>query len=135
MNHRFLLDTNVIAALAKNPSGVLTEKISAVGQDTICTSIIVACEIQYGLLKKGSARLTAQITAILNAIDVLELPGEVATNYGEIRLYLETQGQPIGPNDLIIAAHARALGLAVVTGNDREFQRVPNLKVENWLRR
>jgi tRNA(fMet)-specific endonuclease VapC len=127
MNHAFLLDTNVIAALAKNPGGVLTEKITAVGQGTICTSIIVACEIHYGLLEKGSVRLTTQVTAILNAIDVLELHGEVAANYGEIRLDLETQGQPIGPNDLIIAAHARTLGLTVVTCNDREFQRVPNL--------
>jgi tRNA(fMet)-specific endonuclease VapC len=133
MSHGYLLDTNIIAALAKNPSGPVSGKISDVGQDAICTSIIVACEIHYGLLKKESHKLTAQMTAIMHAIDVVDLPKEVDSNYGDIRLHLERQGQPIGPNDLLIAAHARAAGLAIVTGNDREFKRVPDLKVENWL--
>lgn len=133
MSHSFLLDTNIIAALAKNPSGPVSRKITDAGQAAICTSIIVACEIHYGLLKKDSHKLTTQMTAIMDAIDVVDLPKEVELNYGEIRLHLEMEGQPIGPNDLLIAAHARTAGLTVVTGNDREFQRVPDLKVENWL--
>ncbi len=133
MSHSFLLDTNIIAALAKNPSGPVSRTITDAGQAAICTSIIVACEIHYGLLKKDSHKLTTQMTAIMDAIDVVDLPKEVELNYGEIRLHLEREGQPIGPNDLLIAAHARTAGLTVVTGNDREFQRVPDLKVENWL--
>ena len=133
MSHGYLLDTNIIAALAKDPNGPVSRKIFDVGQDSICTSIIVACEIHYGLLKKDSHRLTAQMTAIMNAIDVVDLPREVDSDYGEIRLQLERKGQPIGPNDLLIAAHARTAGFAIVTGNDREFERVPDLRVENWL--
>lgn len=73
------------------------------------------------------------MTAIMNAIDIVDLPRDIDSNYGEIRLHLESRGQPIGPNDLLIAAHARAAGLAIVTGNDREFEHVPDMKVENWL--
>ncbi len=135
MSHSYLLDTNIIAALAKDPGGPVNRKISEAGQDAICTSIIVACEIHYGLLKKDSQRLTAQMNAIMNAIEVVNLPKEIDSEYGEIRLHLERKGQPIGPNDLLIAAHARAAGLAIVTGNNREFERVPDLKVENWLLR
>ncbi len=133
MSHSFLLDTNTIAALANNPSGPVSRKITDAGQAALCTSIIVACEIHNGLLKKDSHRLTTQMTAIMDAIDVMDLPKGVESNYGEIRLHLEREGQPIGPNDLLIAAHARTAGLTIVTGNDREFQRVPDLKVENWL--
>ena len=74
------------------------------------------------------------MSEILEAIDVLtNLPGEIGTHYGRIRTHLESTGETIGPNDLLIAAHASAAELTVVTGNEREFRRVPGLRVENWL--
>ena len=71
---------------------------------------------------------------LLGSIDVLtNLPEGIAVHYGRIRTELESSGETIGPNDLLIAAHACAAGLTVVTGNEREFRRVPGLRVENWL--
>ena len=71
--------------------------------------------------------------AILEALDILNLPGGIETRYGRIRTHLDSIGRPMGPNDLLIAAHARTAGLVVVTGNVREFRRVPDLQVENWI--
>ena len=101
--------------------------------DACCTSLIVACELRYGALKKGSDVLKYRVDQLLETITVLPLEGHVIHHYAEIRLMLERKGQIIGNNDLLIAAHARSLGLIVVTANVREFARVPGLKVENWL--
>jgi len=133
---RYLLDTNAISALAKQPQGAIATRIHEVGENTICTSIIVACELRFGVLKRGSARLTKQIDAILKALPVLPIEPSVDTHYAAIRHALETAGTPastpVGPNDLLIAAHARALELTVVTADLSEFLRVPGLKVECW---
>jgi tRNA(fMet)-specific endonuclease VapC len=130
---RYLLDTNIIADLVRSPRGRVAERIRAVGEKEVCTSIIVAAELRYGAAKKGSPRLTAQVEAILNALEVLpfELPADAT--YGQLRTRLERAGQPIGANDLLIAAHALALGYALVTANDREFARIDDLTRENWL--
>jgi tRNA(fMet)-specific endonuclease VapC len=98
-----------------------------------CTSLIVACELRYGTCKKGSSVLTSRVEQLLYTLPVLALEENVAQEYGEIRTALERIGQPIGGNDLLIAAHARTLRLTVVTANLREFLRVPGLAVENWL--
>lgn len=130
----YLLDTNIIGELARNPHGRLAGRISALPPDEYCINPIVACEIEYGLTRRNSARLRQQVEAILSAVSVLELPSDIAANYGRIRAGLERQGTPIGPNDLLIAAHCVASAITLVTGNDREFRRVKELKVENWLR-
>lgn len=132
MTHRYLLDTNILSAIAKDPRGPATTRIAAVGEAAVCTSVIVACEVQYGLAKRQMPRLTAQMDSILEGLDILDLPSGVAVHYGQIRSHLEFIGEPIGPNDLLIAAHAQTLGLTVVTQNEREFRRVPGLPVENW---
>lgn len=131
---RFLLDTNILSALIRQPDGVIAQRIAEEGEDTICTSIIVACELRYGAAKKGAQALTDRIEALLGVIEVLALEEDADSHYAAIRWDLSRIGQPIGPNDLLIAAHARALNLAVVTANEREFSRVPSLRVENWLR-
>ena len=131
---RFLLDTNVVSDLVRHPRGRIADRIAVVGEQQVCTSIIVAAELRFGALKKNSLRLTAQLEAILNAIEVLPLGPPVDVVYGELRAALERGGQPIGANDLLIAAHALSLGYTVVTDNDREFSRIENLGVENWLR-
>jgi tRNA(fMet)-specific endonuclease VapC len=131
---QFLLDTNVVSDLVRHPRGRIFDRISEVGEEDVCTSIIVAAELRYGSTKKNSSRLTAQLEAVLGAIEVLPLEAPVDAVYGVIRAGLERTGQPIGGNDLLIAAHALALGVTVVTDNEREFSRIDNLRVENWLR-
>lgn len=131
---RFLLDTNIVSDLVRHPRGKIADRISEVGEKEVCTSIVVAAELRYGSTKKNSSRLTAQLEAVLGAIEVLALEAPVDAVYGVIRAGLERTGQPIGANDLLIAAHALALGLTVVTDNEREFLRILDLRVENWLR-
>ncbi|CAD5909889.1 virulence-associated protein VapC-like protein [Planktothrix agardhii CCAP 1459/11A] len=133
MNYLYLLDTNIISELIKNPRGVIFYKIQEVGEYQVCTSIIVACESKFGAQKKNSQKLIEKLETILDSIEILPLTHPVEQYYAEIRTYLEQQGTPIGSNDLLIAAHALTLNLTVVTNNVREFSRVPNLKVENWL--
>jgi tRNA(fMet)-specific endonuclease VapC len=131
---RFLLDTNVVSDLVRYPRGRISARIAEVGETQICTSIIVAAELRYGAAKKSSSRLSAQLNTVPGALDVLVLEAPVDTFYGELRARLERAGQSIGANDLLIAAHALALGHAVVTDNEREFSRIDDLRVENWLR-
>ncbi|WP_373480258.1 type II toxin-antitoxin system VapC family toxin [Geminocystis sp.] len=133
MNYVYLLDTNILSELLKNPTGIVYEKVKDVGEDKICTSIIVACELKFGAEKKKSAKLKERIELILTNIDILPLIPPVEEHYAQIRTDLENKGTPIGGNDLLIGVHALSLNLTVVTNNVREFSRIPNLKVENWL--
>ena len=128
-----MLDTNIVSELARNPQGRVSERIAEVGPEAICTSIVVAAELRFGSAKKGSAKLTAQIEAILESIPVLALDMPADAEYGRIRDELESAGTPIGPNDMLIAAHALALGVVIVTANVGEFGRVRGLSVENWI--
>jgi tRNA(fMet)-specific endonuclease VapC len=103
------------------------------GEDSICTSIIVASEIRFGARKRGSLRLAEHVEALLSVIPVLPFAAPADKHYGHIRAELERAGTPIGPNEMLIAAQALALGLVVVTANYREYSRVRDLRVENWL--
>ena len=133
-SHKYMLDTNIISDLIKNPQGKAAQKIKRVSEDSLCTSVIVASELRYGTAKKGSAQLLSKVEAILAEIPVLPYQVPADSAYGEIRAALEAAGQTIGGNDLLIAAHACALSLTLVTNNVGEFKRVRGLKVENWLR-
>ena len=130
---RYMLDTNVISDLIKNPQGRAARRIARVGEDSICTSIIVAAELRYGCAKSGSKRLLKAFEGLLAEIDVLPMDVPTDAEYGGIRAELEAAGKPIGGNDLLIAAHAYATGATVVTANTAEFKRIRGLKVENWL--
>ena len=120
----YLLDTNIVSALVRDPQGPVADRIRAVGEDQVCTSIIVAVELRYGAERRGSPRLMAQLEAVLRALQVepFDAPADVA--YGLLRTQLERTGQPIGAHDLLIAAHAIALNCMMVTDNTREFARV-----------
>ncbi|ETF03407.1 transcriptional regulator [Advenella kashmirensis W13003] len=131
----YLLDTNIISDVIRNPDGHAARRIEHAGPKEIFTSIIVASELRYGCAKKGSPKLLTRVEGILEIIPVLPLDIPVDAEYGGIRAQLETAGQPIGMNDLLIAAHACALGLTLVTDNTREFTRIRGLNVENWLER
>ena len=131
---RYLLDTNIVSDLVRNPQGVIAQRIRKIGEAQVCTSIIVAAELRYGGAKKKSARLTAQLNAVLAGLEILPFAEPADTAYGILRATLEESGKPIGANDLLIAAQAVALGRVLVTDNEREFSRVDDLKYENWLR-
>jgi tRNA(fMet)-specific endonuclease VapC len=129
----YLLDTNILSQLVRQPQGPVAARIADVGEENVLTSIIVACELRYGAAKRGSRRLTRQIEAILGAITILPLEVGTDRHYAAIRTTLERKGMPIGANDMLIAAQARAIEAICVTDNVAEFKRVPALKVENWL--
>ncbi|TXI47045.1 type II toxin-antitoxin system VapC family toxin [Methylophilus sp.] len=131
----YLLDTNIISDLIRNPSGNAARHIEKVEAKDIFTSIIVAAELRYGCAKKGSPKLSEKVENLLSTIPVLPLETPVDTEYGRIRAELEATGQTIGMNDLLIAAQAYTLGVTLVTDNLREFSRIRGLKVENWLER
>lgn len=131
---RYLLDTNIVSDLVRNPQGKVAQRIRKVGEAQICTSIIVAAELRYGAAKKGSPRLLAQLEAVLGALEVLPLETPADSAYGLLRTRLEQAGTPIGGNDLLIAAQALALGHTIVTDNEKEFTRIEDLSHENWLR-
>lgn len=131
--HQYLLDTNILSALIKQPQGKLADKIATLADGSFCTSVIVACELRYGAAKKKSAHLSHKIEALLANVPVLPLTGEVENHYAVLRVALEKRGQPISAHDMLISAHALALGTILVTANHREFVRVPGLIIENWL--
>lgn len=131
----YLLDTNILSHLIKQPQSALAQKVSALESNIFCTSIIVACELRYGVEKKASAKLAAKVELLLNEIDVLSLEYSlVSDHYAAVRVFLERQGQVIGGNDMLIAAHALALNVTLVTANVGEFKRISNLRVETGWR-
>jgi tRNA(fMet)-specific endonuclease VapC len=130
----YLLDTNILSHLVRQPQGPVAEHIADVGEANVVTSVIVACELRYGAAKRGSRRLTRQVEAILSVMTIKPLESNVERVYASVRVTLEKRGTPISAHDMLIAAHARAIDAICVTDNVGEFKRVPALKVENWLK-
>jgi len=130
----YLLDTNTVSDLARNPAGPVARRVREIGVDKLAVSIVVVCEIRFGMAKAISKRLAERLDILLDQIEHIPLERPVDEHYAAIRLALERAGAPIGPNDLLIAAHARSLDFVLVTDNEREFSRVPGLAIENWLR-
>jgi tRNA(fMet)-specific endonuclease VapC len=128
-DHRYLSDTNIVSDLVRHPAGRVMEWIARAGEETVCTRIVVASELRFDAAKKGSEKLSRQLETVLSGFDVLPLEVPADEHYAVLRLVLERTGTSIGPNDMLIAAHA----LTLVTDNLREFSRVPGLSVENWL--
>ncbi|MEX1329877.1 MAG: type II toxin-antitoxin system VapC family toxin [Desulfobacterales bacterium] len=131
--HRYLLDTNILSHLIRNPSGHVFDHLKSILPATACTSIIVSAEIRFGLCKGASEKLKIQAEKVLEVLDILPLEKPVDEYYGKTRAFLSQAGHPVGGNDLFIAAHALALDLTLVSANVREFSRIPDLRVENWL--
>jgi tRNA(fMet)-specific endonuclease VapC len=129
----YLLDTNILSDLIRNPSGPVAQHVARIGETAVITSIVVAAELRYGAAKRGSSVLSARVEALLTEIRILAFDVPTDRRYAALRTALETAGMPIGGNDLIIAAQALAAGATVVTANAGEFRRVPGLPVENWL--
>jgi tRNA(fMet)-specific endonuclease VapC len=133
----YLLDSNALSELIRNPGGSVSQQFERKAADPaneMLTSIVTACEIRYGVVKKGSRTLSERVDRTLTAVEIVPLSVGVDALYAVLRTDLERKGQLIGPNDMLIAAHALALDAILVTDNVREFKRVKGLKIENWLR-
>ena len=130
---RYLLDTNIcIYIINKRPPAII-EKLMQFSPQEIGVSAIVVSELQYGVAKSSQPERNHQLLdAFLRPFQVVPYDEAAAEAYGAIRADLEKKGQPIGREDLLIAAHALAADLTLITNNEAEFKRVPNLRVENW---
>lgn len=129
----YLLDTNILSDLVRNPQGRIATCIAQVGEKAVCTSMIAASELRFGAAQRNTSKLAAQVDAILAALEVRPFDIPADREYAKLRFHLEQAGTPIGPNDMLIAAHALATESTLVTANTGEFSRVPGLAVENWL--
>lgn len=131
---RYLLDTNIVFSMVKYPRGPSLERLKQVGENEVYTSIIVAAELRFGISKARSRRLGEKVERRLSRLIVVPFASPADVVYGDLRAELERFGQPIGRNDLLIAAQALHDGSVLVTDNEREFGRVPGLRVENRVR-
>ncbi|WP_296750656.1 type II toxin-antitoxin system VapC family toxin [Thiobacillus sp.] len=129
----YLLDTNILSDLVRNLQGRIATCIAQVGEKLVCTSMIAASELRFGAAKRNAPKLTAQVDAILAALEVRPFDIPTDREYAKLHFHLEQAGTPISPNDMLIAAHALAIESTLVTANTGEFSRVPGLAVENWL--
>lgn len=130
----FMLDTDVVSDSIRNPGGQAATRIAAEGRSRVGVSIIVASELRFGAIKRGSDRLSAEVREFLTNIAIVPFEAPADEVYAALRAHLEWAGTPIGGNDMLIAAHALALDCILATGNEREFRRVKYLRVDNWLR-
>lgn len=131
--YRFMLDTNALSGLVRQPMGAIARKVDARGIDRVCTSVLTASELRYGAVKSQSHKLQARVDQMLSGLAILPFESPADRIYAQIRSQLAMAGSLIGPTDMFIAAHALTLDLVLVTANVGEFSRVPGLTVENWL--
>ncbi len=132
---RFMLDTNICIDLIRDRSAKILRRLKRLRPDDVCISSVTLSELEYGVAKSSAPeRNKLALAEFMTPITVAPYDDGVAPLYGRIRTELEAQGKPIGPLDTMIAAHALALGLTLVTSNEREFRRVPGLHVENWAK-
>ena len=129
----YMLDTNIcIYAMKKKPETVL-QRLRAELDNGVCISSITLAELEYGMKHSSNPAKNEQaLLRFLTPLSILPFGPAAASEYGEIRAYLQSQGTPIGPLDMLIAGHAKAEKIILVTNNVREFERVPGLKLENW---
>ena len=131
---KYMLDTNIVAYAKNNRPDVVLQKFRQYDPNDLCISAITLAELEFGIANSSNpAQNRLALFAFLAGIEVLDFDAAAAREYGSIRKQLKDSGTPIGANDLLIAAHARSQGLALITNNTREFDRVENLQVENWV--
>ncbi|WP_428312657.1 type II toxin-antitoxin system tRNA(fMet)-specific endonuclease VapC [Hydrocarboniphaga sp.] len=126
------LDTNICSyILRRQPQSVLAP-LSRLKPESVFISVVVAAELRYGVEKRGSERLSQWLERWLAGFSLRSWTDAASREYASLRAQLEKQGTPIGNMDLLIAAHALAENAVLVTNNEREFSRVPGLRIENW---
>ena len=130
---RYMLDTNIVAFAKNNRPEVVLEHMQHFEPDDLCVSVVTLAELEYGVFNSSNPeRNQLALTLFLANIDVIPFDDDAAVEYGRIRADLRRKGTPIGANDLLIAAHAKSLGMTLVTNNTREFSRVEGLMLEDW---
>jgi tRNA(fMet)-specific endonuclease VapC len=131
---KYMLDTNMcIYIIKKHPANVL-KKFTVLDVGDVCISSITLAELMYGVHKSHHPQKNkAALEEFTSPLEIVSFDEETASHYGHIRASLEKKGIPIGPLDMMIAAHAQCLGSILVTNNKKEFSRIPHLKIEDWV--
>lgn len=132
---KYMLDTNMcIYIIKKHPENVL-KKFTQFEVGDICISSVTLAELMFGVQKSHHQQKNkAALEEFTSPLEILPFDEEAAAHYGYVRAYLEKKGTPIGSLDTMIAAHAQSLRFTLVTNNKKEFSRIPNLKIEDWVR-
>ncbi|MDX2222717.1 MAG: type II toxin-antitoxin system VapC family toxin [Rhodospirillaceae bacterium] len=130
---KYLLDTDVMSDVIHDPFGSVGQRISRAGVDNVVTSIVTAAELRFGAIKRQAPGLASRVSLALESIRIVPFESPADVHYARIRSQLERAGEPIGANDLFVAAQAIALDLILVTGNLREFNRIKGLACQNWM--
>ena len=131
---KYMLDTNIIIYAKNNRPELVLKKLRQFKPEDLCISAISVAELEYGAENSSRPEINrAALYVLLSNISVLPFDSNSAYEYGKIRHFLKIRGEMIGSNDLLIAAHAKANNLTLVTNNTNEFERVPDLKIENWI--
>ena len=131
---KYMLDTNICIYLIKHKPADLLERFRQTDISEISISSITLSEFFYGVSKSSKPEQNfIALTQFAAPLEILPFGGEAAQYYGDLRAHLEKKGTPIGSLDMLIAAHALSLSITLVTNNEKEFNRVPNLKIENWV--
>ena len=132
---KYMLDTDICIDLIRKKNDLILRRLKRRSPEDVCVSAVTLSELEYGVSKSSNpSKNRLALAEFMTPITVLPYDDQVANTYGQIRAELEKDGIPIGPLDNMIAAHALALGLVVVTNNEREFCRVSGLKVQNWTK-
>jgi tRNA(fMet)-specific endonuclease VapC len=130
---RYMLDTDISSYIMKRSNDAVIRKLQTIPVRDVCISAITKSELMFGVeVSPRRQKNQAELDIFFKYVDVLDYPAQAALEYAQIRAFLKARGRIIGGNDLLIAAHARCLGLTLVTNNSREFARVPSLSIENW---
>ena len=133
---RYMLDTDTCSYIMKRSNEGVLKRLRKVAVDDVCMSVISKSELLFGIeVSPRRQQDEAALNSFLSYVEVLDFADDAALHYARIRADLQKEGAMIGANDLFIAAHARSLGLVLVTNNTREFGRVQSLKIENWASR
>jgi tRNA(fMet)-specific endonuclease VapC len=130
---RYMLDTDICSYVMKRSHGPVLRRLQRVPVSDVCVSVVTKSELLYGVeVSPRRQQDEAALNAFLNYVEVLDFPDTASSHYAQIRAQLKKSGKMIGANDLFIAAHARSLGLTLVTHNTQEFRRVNRLTIEDW---
>jgi tRNA(fMet)-specific endonuclease VapC len=130
---RYMLDTDTCSYIMRRSPEAVVKRLAKVPVNDVCVSVITKSELLFGVEVSPKRRQDeAALDAFLRYLEVLDFPDKASSHYAKIRADLKSRGSMIGANDLLIAAHARSLGLTLVTNNTKEFRRVRGLAIENW---
>jgi tRNA(fMet)-specific endonuclease VapC len=130
---RYMLDTDTCSYIMRRSPDAVVKRLAKVPVDDVCISVITKSELLFGVEVSPKRRQDeAALDAFLRYLEVLDFPDKASSHYAKIRADLKSRGAMIGASDLLIAAHARSLGLTLITNNTKEFRRVRGLSIENW---